>query len=77
VTTQEVDVIDQKVDIRSKPIHSAPPESLIKDNAVIARADSAVQTRAYELYELRGRIDGRAEQDWYQAETDLRASKPA
>ena len=33
-----------------------------------------VQTRAYELYELRGRIDGRAEQDWYQAETDLTAS---
>jgi Protein of unknown function (DUF2934) len=33
-----------------------------------------VQTRAYELYELRGRIDGRAEQDWYRAETDLTAS---
>jgi hypothetical protein len=33
-----------------------------------------VQTRAYELYELRRRIDGRAEQDWYQAETDLTAS---
>ena len=33
-----------------------------------------VQTRAYEVYELRGRIDGRAEQDWYQAETDLTAS---
>jgi hypothetical protein len=33
-----------------------------------------VQTRAYELYELRRRIDGRAEQDWYHAETDLTAS---
>jgi hypothetical protein len=30
-----------------------------------------VQTRAYEL---RRRIDGRAEQDWYQVETDLTAS---
>jgi Protein of unknown function (DUF2934) len=67
-------VIDPKVDIRSKPIYSAQPEFLIKDNATIARADSAVRTRAYELYELRGSIDGRAEQDWYQAETDLRAS---
>jgi hypothetical protein len=67
-------VINPKIDIRSKPIHLAQPESLIKDNAAIARADSAVQTRAYELYELRGRIDGRAEQDWYQAETDLRAT---
>jgi hypothetical protein len=67
-------VIDQKISIRSKPTHSAQPESLIKDNASIALADPAVQTRAYELYERRGRIDGRAEQDWYQAETDLRAS---
>jgi hypothetical protein len=67
-------VINPKIDIRSKPIHLAQPESLIKDNAAIARADCAVQTRAYELYELRGRIDGRAEQDWYQAETDLRAT---
>ena len=67
-------MIDPKVDIRSKPIYSAQPESLIKDNAAIARTDSAVQTRAYQIYELRGRIDGRAEQDWYQAETDLRAS---
>jgi hypothetical protein len=67
-------VIDPKIDIRSKPTHSAQPESLIKDNAAIPRADSALQTRAYELYERRGRIDGHAEQDWYQAETDLRAS---
>jgi hypothetical protein len=67
-------VIDPKIDIRSKPTHSARPQSLIKGNAAIAREDSAVQTRAYELYELRGRIDGRAEQDWYQAETDLRGS---
>ena len=52
---------------------SAQSESLIKDNAPIALADSAVQARAYELYELRGRVDGRAEQDWYQAELDLRA----
>jgi hypothetical protein len=67
-------MIDPKINIRSKPVYSAQPDSLIKGNAAIARADSEVQTRAYELYELRGRIDGRAEQDWYQAETDLRAS---
>jgi hypothetical protein len=67
-------VINPKLNIRSKPTYSARPESLIKDRAAIALADSAVQTRAYELYELRGKIDGGAEQDWYQAETDLRAS---
>ena len=67
-------MIDPKINIRSKSSDSAQPESLTKDNAAIAFAGSAVQTRAYELYELRGKIDGRAQQDWYQAETDLRAS---
>jgi hypothetical protein len=66
-------VIDPKINIHSKPAHSPQPESSIKDNAAIALADSAVQTRAYELYELRGRVDGRAEEDWYQAEIDLKA----
>jgi len=62
-------VIDPKINIHSKPALSAQ----VNNNAGIALADSAVQTRAYELYELGGKIDGRAEQDWYQAETDLRA----
>jgi Protein of unknown function (DUF2934) len=62
-------VIDPKINIHSKSALSAQ----VNNNAGIALADSAVQTRAYELYELRGRTDGRAEQDWYQAENDLRA----
>ena len=48
-------MIDPTINIRSKPIHSAQQKSLVKGNAAIARADAAVQTRAYELYELRGR----------------------
>jgi len=66
-------VIDPKNNIRSKPAHSPQPEPSIEKNAAIALSDSAVQIRAYELYERRGRVDGRADQDWYQAETDLRA----
>ena len=66
-------MIATKSSIRLAP--SPQPESLIKDNAPIAIAVSAVQTRAYELYELRGRVDGHAEQDWYQAEIDLRAGQ--
>ena len=66
-------MIDPKINIRSKPTPSVQSESLIKGNAAIACADGAVQARAYELYELRGRSDGHAEQDRYQAETDLRA----
>ena len=64
-------MIDPKINIRSKPALSAQ----VNNSAGIALADSAVLTRAYELYELyelRGRTDGRAEQDWYQAENDLR-----
>jgi len=30
-----------------------------------------IQFRAYELYELRGRYDGLAEQDWLQAEAEV------
>ena len=63
-------MIDPRINIHSKPALSAE----VNNNAGIALADSTVQTRAYELYELRGKIDGRADQDWYQAETDLRAS---
>lgn len=70
-------MIDPKTNIRSKPTHSAQPGSLIKNNAAIILVASAVQIRAYELYELRGKIDGRAEQDWYQAEADLAANKPS
>ena len=73
MTIQEDDVIDPKINIRSKPTPATQSESLPKGNAAIARADAAVQARAYELYELRGRSNGHAEQDWYQAETDLRA----
>jgi len=62
-------VIDPKINIHSKSEISAQ----VNNSAGIALADSAVQTRAYDLYELRGRIDGWAEQDWYQAENDLRA----
>jgi hypothetical protein len=61
-------MIDPKINIRSKSALSAQV-----NNAGIALSDCAVQTRAYELWELRGRTDGRAEQDWYQAENDLRA----
>jgi len=30
-----------------------------------------VRARAYELYEVRGRIDGHAEEDWLQAEGEV------
>lgn len=35
-----------------------------------------IRTRAYQLYELRGRGDGLAQEDWLQAETEVVASQP-
>ncbi len=66
-------MIDPKINIAPKPARSEKSESLT--NAAIALENSALQTRAYELYVIRGREDGRAEQDWYQAETDFKASR--
>lgn len=33
-----------------------------------------IRMRAYQLYELRGREEGHAEEDWLQAEIDLTSS---
>ena len=35
-----------------------------------------IAKRAYELYEQRGRQDGRADQDWGQAEREIRKDEP-
>jgi len=48
------------------------PELLTKRDAAITTHDEEnVRTRAYDLYEVRGRIDGHAEEDWLQAEGEL------
>ena len=68
-------MIDSRNTIRLQPAYSAQPESSIHDNAPIDLTESTIRARAYELYELRGRTDGYAEQDWYQAEGELAANK--
>lgn len=35
----------------------------------------SIRDRAYELYEQRGREDGREQQDWFKAEHEMRARK--
>jgi len=39
-------------------------------------ATPKIAKRAYELYEQRGRQDGRAVQDWQQAEKEVRKDEP-
>jgi Protein of unknown function (DUF2934) len=35
----------------------------------------SIRDRAYELYEQRGREDGREQQDWFKAEHEMRVRK--
>ena len=51
------------------------PELLTDRNAAITSHDEeSVRARAYELYEVRGRMDGHAEEDWLQAESEVAGS---
>ncbi len=50
------------------------PELLTKRDAAITTHEGSVRARAYELYEVRGRIDGHAEEDWLQAEGEVAGS---
>ena len=42
-------------------------------NGFTADLESEIRLRAYELYEQRGRISGTEEQDWLDAEREVRA----
>ena len=37
--------------------------------------EERIRSRAYDLYVQHGRIDNRADQDWYQAEEELLANR--
>ncbi|MGB8064416.1 MAG: DUF2934 domain-containing protein [Candidatus Sulfotelmatobacter sp.] len=51
------------------------PELLTnRDAAITTQDEENVRARAYELYEVRGRINGHAEEDWLQAEGEVAGS---
>jgi hypothetical protein len=39
--------------------------------------EDAIRQRAYEIYLRRGMEDGRADEDWFEAETELRGEAQA
>jgi DNA-binding NtrC family response regulator len=45
-----------------------------RDTTITTHDEENVRARAYELYEVRGRIDGHAEEDWLQAESEVAGS---
>ena len=54
---------------------SMKPELLTdRDAAITTHDEEKVRARAYELYEMRGRIDAHAEEDWLQAEGEVAGS---
>ena len=59
-----------KVQVRPKPDPSKQPIPFKKDSASTFSEDE-IRTRAYQIYESRGRVHNRADEDWSQAETEL------
>jgi len=61
---------------RTRTVHSDPTQPPAK-RPMPAKTSSGsleeeIRRRAYELYELRGREDGFAEEDWTRAEREVR-----
>ena len=53
---------------------TAKPKSLRPRSAkpdLPSNAEERIRRRAYELYEQRGRVDGFALDDWFQAESEI------
>jgi hypothetical protein len=68
-------VYDPKASRQHKPTtlaspKSTPPKVTIMLDAVALH--DRIRERAYELYESRGRENGKEEQDWFRAEHEVR-----
>ena len=59
-----------KVQVSQKSDPSKQPKPFKKDSASTFSEDE-IRTRAYQIYESRGRTHNRADEDWSQAETEL------
>ena len=59
-----------KVQIGQKSVPSKQPKPFKKDSASTFSEDE-IRTRAYQIYESRGSIHNRADEDWSQAQSEL------
>lgn len=59
-----------KVRVGQKSTPSKQQETFKQDSANTFSEDQ-IRTRAYEIYESRGSIHNRADEDWSQAQTEL------
>jgi DUF2934 family protein len=71
--------VDPEAMTARKPVSTSEPtagtarNATIQGNGVISSED--IRQRAYELYEQRGRVDGFHEQDWHEAEAQIRGAQ--
>ncbi len=59
-----------KVQVGQKSNPPKQQETFKKDSASTFSQEE-IRTRAYQIYEFRGRTDNHADEDWSQAETEL------
>ena len=69
IEQQEEGVDRRPEEIEKKPSTLAPKSD---EPTVLISAEQQIRQRAYELYEQRGRIDGRDLDDWLQAERSIK-----
>ena len=61
----------------AKPVASPSVQKKNGNGHVSVDLQASIRARAYELYERRGRRDGFAQDDWFQAEADVRGARTA
>lgn len=61
----------------AKPSTSPSPQKTNGNGHARTNLEAAIRARAYELYETRGRRDGFAQDDWLQAESEVRSTGTA
>ena len=60
-----------KLNVSQKSAPSTRPVP-VKTDSMSTFSEEEIRTRAYEIYESRGSIHNRADEDWSQAEAELR-----
>lgn len=61
-----------KTEAPAKPAITPTVEKKNGNGHSVYDLESAIRLRAYELYEKRGRQDGFAQDDWFQAEMEIK-----
>jgi hypothetical protein len=59
----------------AKPVTSPSVQKKNGNGRATVDLEAAIRARAYELYEKRGRLDGSAQDDWLQAESEVRGMR--